>query len=83
MTSQTHAVPDQSLFIVMRDWGKLGFESVSEPEMTRESIAEDIAKGQIYNVAYVIECNPIEGWSKVITDEIFAAADQRKLERAA
>jgi hypothetical protein len=37
--------PDQSFFIVMRDFGKLGFESVTDPDMTRESIIHDIASG--------------------------------------
>lgn len=73
--------PDQSLYIVMRDWGKLGLESVTEPDMTRESIAHDIRKGQIYAVVYVIECNPVEGWARDVTAEINEMA-ARQLEDA-
>lgn len=68
---------DQSYFIVMRDFGKLGFESVSDPDMTRDSIINDIATGQIDRVAYVIECNPVEGWSHDITDGINEAVAER------
>jgi hypothetical protein len=82
----TRKAPDQSFFLVMRDFGKLGFESVTDPNATRESIVRDIASGQIDRVAYVIECNPVEGWSREITSDIKeAAADQivRREDRAA
>lgn len=67
-------VPTAPLYIVMRDFGKLGFESVTDPDMTRASIAGDIATGQIDRVAYVIEAFPLEGSSRDITDDIFEAA---------
>ncbi len=63
--------PDQSLFIVMRDYGRLGMESVSDPDMTREGIVRDIVSGQIERVVYVIEVNAAEKWSRDITLSIF------------
>lgn len=74
--------PDQSFFIVTRDFGKLGFESVSDPDATRESIISDIATGQIDRVAYVIECNPVEGWSCDCTADIFESVAARLVEAA-
>jgi len=83
MTSQTtqtarrrnHAAPDQSLFIVTRDFGKLGLESVTDPAATRETIINLIATHQIDRVAFVVECNPVEGWSRDITSDVLDAAE--------
>lgn len=66
-------LPAAPLFIVMRDFGKLGFESVTSPDATRESIANDIVTGQIDRVAYVIEVDGREGTSRDVTDEIISA----------
>lgn len=64
-------VPTAPLFVVIRDYGRLGLESVTDPNTTRASIAHDIATGQIDRVAYVIEVLPLEGTSREITDDIF------------
>jgi hypothetical protein len=74
---------DASQFVVTRDFGNLGFESVSHPEWTRESIVRDIIELQIDRVASVSEFNPVEGWSKDITDDIREAVEARLAERVA
>lgn len=83
----THFAKHQSfpgpLFLVIRDFGKLGFESVTHPEDTREGIVLDIASGQIDRVVAVIESNPSEGWSRDITDDVRAEVEQRVAESEA
>lgn len=77
-------LPDHSLFIVMRDFGRHGLESVSEPDMTRDSLIADIATGQIEQpIVYIIECNPREGWSRDITADIAEAVEAVRHQRAA
>lgn len=71
------------LYLVVRDFGKLGFESVTHPEDTREGIILDIASGQLDRVVCVIECNPAEGWSRDITSDIRDEVEQRIAEREA
>lgn len=81
----THFAKHQSfpgpLFLVLRDFGKLGFESVTRPEDTRMSIAQDIASGQIDNVVSVIEL--VDGIGCDITDTISAIVDRLVAEREA
>ena len=77
-------LPANSLFIVMRDFGRHGLESVTEPDWTRESILADIATGQIDQpIAYIIEVNAREGWSKDITADIADAVEEASTLRAA
>jgi hypothetical protein len=89
MISQTRrrrntAAPDRSLFIITRDFGALGLESVTDPNATLGSIINDIATGQIDRVAFIVECNAHEGWSKDCTDDILdAAEDAARARRAA
>lgn len=65
---------DRPQFMVVRNFGDLGLESVTHPnEDTRESIIEDIATGQIDRVVAVFELNPVEGWSRDLTAEIAEA----------
>jgi hypothetical protein len=80
--TDTRKAPDQSFFIVTRDYGKLGFESVTDPDATRDSVINDIASGQIDRVAYVIECNPVEGWAHDITADINEAVADRLIKAA-
>lgn len=77
-----HRSPDQSSFIVMRDFGRLGLESVTSPDDTRDSIIESIAQRQIDRVVSVVEYNVVEGWSKDITADIRDAVEQIVVERA-
>lgn len=67
---------DRSLFTVMRNFGDIGLESISTPEMTRESLIADIASGQIDRVVLVTEHNPFEGWSRDITSDVLDAAEE-------
>lgn len=53
---------------VIRDFGKLGFESVTDPEATKSSIIDDIATGQIDRVVSVTEI--FEDRARDITDDI-------------
>ncbi len=76
-------VPVAPLYIVMRDFGKIGFESVSDPDATRASIISDIASGQIDRIAYVIELFPHEFSSRDITNEIYEAVHAAQHQQAA
>lgn len=80
---QRKSVPTAPLYIVMQDFGKFGLESVTNPDMTRESIILDILGGQFNDILYVIEVLPLEGTSRDITDDITAEVDALKAARAA
>lgn len=74
---------DRSLFVVMRDFGAIGLESVCRPEEGRAEIIADIASGQIDRVVAVFEFNPVEGWSRNVTSEIADFVEQaRRLDAA-
>ena len=64
---------DKSLFAVIRHFGDIGMESVTDPDATRDSIVSDIASGQIDRVVAVHEYNPVEKWSRDITADIAEA----------
>lgn len=70
-------VPNAPLYIVQRDFGAPGFESVTQPEMTREGIVADIVSGEIDRAAYVIEVYPLEGISRDITSDIVDEVERR------
>lgn len=61
---------DRSLYTVIRHFGDLGMESVTNPDVTREDIVADIATGQLDRVVSVIEFNPVEGWCRDCTHEV-------------
>lgn len=65
-----HQSFDCSQFVVTRDFGALGLESVMHPEATMNSVAFDIVAGQIDRVVSVVEFNVVEGWARDITDDI-------------
>lgn len=78
-----HRTFDASSFVVTRDFGPLGCESVSHPEWTLRSIIRDIIELQIDRVVSVVEFNPVEGWSKDITDSVREATEQLLAKREA
>lgn len=43
-------------------------------DLDRATTVKDIADGQFDNVIQVLECNPVEGTCRDVTDEILAAA---------
>jgi hypothetical protein len=74
---------DHSQFVVLRHFGDLGMESICNPEMTRETIAADIAVGEIDRVVAVFEFNAVEGWSRDITADIAEMVEAVRMQRAA
>jgi hypothetical protein len=74
---------DRSFFTCYNDCGKFGIEAVSDPSHTRADIIELIRRGELGfdDVLKVFEFNPIEGWSRDITSDIFdeVEAEVRRL----
>lgn len=68
---------DRSFFIAYNDCGKFGIEAVSDPSHTRKDVIENIRRGELGfdEVRKVFEFNPAEGWSRDVTDDIFADVD--------
>lgn len=64
---------DRSFFIAYNDCGKFGIEAVSDPSHTRADVIENIRRGELSfdNVVNVFEFNPVEGWSREITGDIW------------
>jgi hypothetical protein len=71
---------DAPLYLVMRDYGRHGFEGVAYPETSKRNIIEDIQSGQIDRVVAVIEI--FEGRSRDITDDIREAVEAQQREAA-
>lgn len=72
-----HRTFDRAQYIVTRDFGKLGFESVTDPHETRAEIIDSIVAGQIDRVVSVVEVFVTEWTSRDITDDIKEAVEQR------
>lgn len=59
-------------FVVMRDLGRLGLESVVHPERTRRDIIDMIASGEFRNIAFI---HSIDGMSvEDVTEELLSEA---------
>lgn len=75
---------DRSFFVAYNSCGKFGIEAVSDPSHTRADVIENIRRGELAfdNVVKVLELNPVEGWSRDITDDILAevAAEAQRLQ---
>lgn len=76
----THRTFDRPLYLVFRDYGKLGIESVSDPSDTRETIISEITSQQIDRVVSVVEI--VDGQATDITEIIRAEVETRLLEAA-
>jgi hypothetical protein len=81
---------DRELYlIVCRYRGKVFGAERCLSDMTLDQTVDDIMSGQVEDVIAVIEFNPIEGWSRLITEDIAiavanrAARTQRLLSRSA
>jgi hypothetical protein len=57
--------PDRSHFVVMNDYANQGHEAIVDPALTRADIVA------------VFEFNPVEGWSRNVTDDICGEAEER------
>jgi hypothetical protein len=68
---------DRSIFVPFNDCGRLGIEAVVNPAFGRADIIDYIRRGELAHddIVKVIEFNAAEGWSRDVTDEIFAEVD--------
>jgi hypothetical protein len=64
-------------YVVTRDYGRLGRESVSDPEWTANSIVRDIAAGQLDRVSQVLVLE--DGVYADITDDIREAVEAQRV----
>ena len=71
---------ERPIYVVLRDFGKLGIEGVTDPSDTRETIINDIASGQIDRVISVTE---IIGSEASDITEIIRDAVEARVQRAA
>lgn len=78
-----HQSFDHPQYIVTRDFGKLGLESVSDPHETRAELIDTIVSGQIDRVVSIIEVFAVEGSARDITDDIREEVETRVIEREA
>lgn len=78
-----HQTFDRPQYIVTRDFGKLGLESVTHPEDCRDTIVEELISGQIDRVVSIIEVFAVEGTAHDITEDVRSEVEARLIERAA
>jgi hypothetical protein len=67
---------DRSIFNVFCQY-RTGVEAITDPNTTRAEVIDNILHGQdgFTDVVAVVEFNAVEGWSRIITDEIFSEVD--------
>lgn len=69
---------DRSIFSVFCQY-RTGLEATVDPMMTRAEVIDNIVRGELgferERIAVITEHNPIEKWSRIITDEIFSEVD--------
>lgn len=58
----------EPVYLVLRDFGKLGFQAVADPEATLSSVIHEIVTGEIDRVVSVTEIH--EGRASDITDQV-------------
>jgi hypothetical protein len=77
--------PDRSIFVAMADFGPRGIEAIVDPALTRADIVQRIATGDFgfEHIVAVHEYNPIEGWSRPVTLDIFEEVSALKIHEAA
>jgi hypothetical protein len=61
---------DLPRYVVVRDFGHLGQEGITSPEMGFKEIANGIMTGELNQVLAVVEFNVAEGWSCDRTGDI-------------
>jgi len=63
---------DQPLYFVECDFGKLGkaFLELDRDKNSRAAVISAIASGEYRDVITVLECNPVEGTCRNVTEDI-------------
>lgn len=63
---------DQMLYFVKADFGRLGmvFLETDPDRNSRVQVIADIASGEIRNPNTVLECNPVEGTCRDVTEDV-------------
>jgi hypothetical protein len=66
------ASPDQMLYFVKADFGRLGkaFVETDPDRNSRLQVVADIFTGEIRSALQVLECNPVEGTCRDVTEDI-------------
>src|SRR5690348_6225192 len=60
---------DQSYYLVMQNF-KSGRQGYVDLDVTLEHVIQGILEGQYNKIAWIAEFNPVEGWSKPVTEDI-------------
>jgi hypothetical protein len=71
--------PDRSHFVVMNDYANQGHEAIVDPALKLADIISRIASRDFgfTDIVAVFEFNPVEGWSRNVTDDICGEAEER------
>jgi hypothetical protein len=66
------ATSDQTLYFVKADFGRLGkaFVETDPDANSRLQVVADIFTGEIKNPLQILECNPVEGICRDVTEDI-------------
>jgi hypothetical protein len=77
--------PDRSVFVAYGDFGPNGYEAIVDPALSRNEIVSRISRGDFGfdAVVRVVEFNEAEGWSRNVTEDIFAEVEVLNSARAA
>lgn len=69
---KTLTVPDQTLYFVQCDYGRIGkaFVETDPDKNSRLQVIADIFTGQIERPVQILECNPVEGTCRDVTEDI-------------
>ena len=65
--------PNHSYFVVMRDFGKRGWEAVVDPEITAAGVIDSLKSGEWDRVVFIHRIS--DGLVEDVTDELIDAAE--------
>jgi hypothetical protein len=75
-------VPEDDVYLVLDDFGRLGraWRETDEAGASRTTLVRNFTRGTIQNPARIVAFNTVEGWSRDVTVEIADELRRRYIE---
>jgi hypothetical protein len=82
MRSAPSIVPDEDIYLVLDDFGRLGcsWRETDAQSTDRKTLIRDLVDGQYHNPVRIVAFNTAEGWSRDVTVEIADELRRRYVE---
>jgi uncharacterized protein (DUF3084 family) len=74
--------PDRMTYLVRVNYrGCMAWAEREDSDTDRATTIDHIRSGNLSHVVTVLECNPVEGTCRDVTEDILAAAEQARIDR--